>query len=65
MKEWLLNVVMRSILAAVAIYFINTWMEGMGLQAEVGINAFTVLTSGFLGLPGLLALYGLGIYKGL
>ena len=65
MKEWLLNVVMRSILAVVAIYFINTWMEGMGLQTRVGINAFTVLTSGFLGLPGLLALYGIGIYKGL
>lgn len=60
--EWLLNLVMRSILGTVAIYFINLGFAGFGISLGVGINAATVLTSGILGFPGLLALYGIGIY---
>lgn len=61
--EWLLNIVMRSILGTIAIYFINICLESAGVSVEVGINAFTVLTSGFLGFPGVLALYGIGLYR--
>lgn len=61
--EWILNVAMRSILGTIAMYFINSWLEAAGISIEVGINAFTVLTSGILGFPGILALYGIGIYK--
>lgn len=61
--EWLLNIVMRSILGTIAIYFINLILSGLGIDLHVGINAVTVLTSGILGIPGLLALYGLGIYQ--
>ncbi len=62
MKEWLINVIMRSVLGTIAIYFINSWLGTIGFSVAVGINAFTVLTSGILGLPGLLALYGIGFY---
>ncbi len=61
--EKLLNCVMRGILGTIAIYFINTALEKMGVSVGVGINAATVLTSGILGFPGLLALYGIGFYK--
>lgn len=61
--EWLLNVFMRSILGTVAIYFVNSALAAAGISLGVGINAITVLTSGVLGLPGLLALYCLGIYR--
>ena len=61
--EWLLNVFMRSILGTIAIYFINSALAGAGVDLGIGINALTVLTSGILGFPGLLALYGIGIYK--
>ncbi len=61
--EWLLNLVMRSILGPVAIYFINGALAMQGVSLGIGINAVTVLTSGILGIPGLLALYGLGIYR--
>lgn len=61
--EWLLNVVMRSILGTIVIYFVNGGLATMGISLGVGINAVTVLTSGILGIPGLLALYGLGIYQ--
>ena len=61
--EWMLNVLMRGILGTIAIYFINNVLLGCGIPVEVGINPVTVLTSGILGFPGLLALYGIGFYK--
>ena len=61
--EWILNLVMRSILGTIAIYFINMGFASVGYASGVGVNAVTVLTSGILGFPGLLALYGIGIYK--
>lgn len=61
--EKILNIVMRAILGTIAIYFINTALARGGISLGVGINAFTVLTSGILGFPGLLALYGVGLYR--
>ena len=61
--EWLLNVLMRSILGTIAIYFVNGALAWAGISLNVGINPVTVLTSGILGIPGLLAIYGIGIYN--
>lgn len=61
--EWLLNVVMRGVLGAIAIYFINMGLVAVGFMPGIGVNAVTVLTSGMLGFPGLLILYGLWIYQ--
>ena len=61
--EQILNILLRGILGTIAIYFINSALEAVGLSLGVGINAVTVLTSGILGFPGLLALYGIGFYK--
>lgn len=61
--EWMLNVVMRSVLGTIAIYFINIMLDFVGISLGVGINAMTILTCGILGIPGLLALYGVGIYQ--
>lgn len=61
--EWMLNVLMRGILGTIAIYFINDALLGMGIPIEVGINPVTVLTSGFLGFPGLVVLYGIHFFK--
>lgn len=64
-KKWecLLNVVMRCVLGAIAIYFINLGLAAMGFLSGIGVNMLTVLTSGILGFPGLLLLYGLWIYQ--
>lgn len=62
-KEWILNVILRSIFGVIAMYFINAALAGAGISLGVGINGATVLTSGILGIPGLAALYGLGLYK--
>lgn len=61
--EWLLNLAMRSILGTIAMYFVNGALASMGLALQVGINVYTVLTTGILGVPGLLALYGIGLYR--
>lgn len=61
--EWLLNVLMRSILGTIAIYFVNGALAWAGITVNVGINPVTVLTSGILGFPGLVAIYGVGIYN--
>lgn len=62
-KEWVLNVFMRSILGVIAIYFINAALAERGIYLGVGINPWTVLTSGILGIPGVAVLYGIGLYK--
>ena len=61
--EWMLNIVLRSIMGALMIHFTNMALAVVGISLGIGINALTILTSGILGFPGLLALYGIGIYK--
>lgn len=63
--EWLLNFLLRGVLGAVAIYFINLAVVSHGYPALVGINPATVLTCSVLGFPGLAALYGLQAFHSL
>ena len=60
--EKILNLVMRAILGTIAMYFINSVLDRMGVSLGVGINAATVLTSGILGFPGVAMLYGINFY---
>lgn len=62
-SEWLLNACMRGILGAIAIYFVNMYLEKKGIYLGVGINPVTFLTSAILGFPGLAALFGIGFYR--
>ena len=61
--EKVINLVMRSILGTIAIYFVNAALEKAGISLGVGINAVTVLTSGILGFPGIAVLYGIHFFK--
>lgn len=61
--EGLLNIVMRSVLGTIAIYFINMAMAEAGISLNVGINPITPLTCGILGFPGVAGLYGLSIFQ--
>ena len=56
MMEKILNLIMRAILGTIAMYFVNSLLDSLGMSLGVGINAATVLTSAVLGFPGLLAL---------
>ena len=61
--EWLVNFILRAVMGTIGIYAINYILAARQIQVMVGINPFTVLTSGILGFPGLMALYGIGFYK--
>lgn len=62
-KEWLLNLVLRTVLGTLAVVTVNMMMETAGMTVVVGVNPVTLLTSAFLGFPGLAALYGVQFYK--
>ena len=61
--EWLLNFALRGIMGTIAIYFINMGVTFLGFTTVVGINAVSILTTGILGIPGIVMLYGLSIYE--
>ena len=61
--EKVINLVMRSILGTIAIYFVNAALEKAGISLGVGINAVTVLTSGILGFSGVSLLYAVAAFQ--
>lgn len=54
---------LRGILCALIIYFANIGFKEADISVSVGFNSVTLLTSGILGFPGLLLLYGIKIYE--
>ncbi len=60
--EWLVNFVLRAVMGTVGIYAINYMLAARQFHVAVGINPFTVLTSGILGFPGVAMLYGINFY---
>lgn len=61
--EWIINFVLRAVLGTIGIYFLNNFLIASNISAAVGINPMTVLTSGILGFPGLVVLYGINFFK--
>ena len=60
-----ISFLLRGIVCALIIYFVNMGLKKAGLNISVGYNSASLLTSGMLGFPGLLLLYGIKIYKSL
>jgi inhibitor of the pro-sigma K processing machinery len=63
--EWLVNFVLRAVMGSVGIYFLNYLLAIQNISVAVGINPATVLTSGILGFPGVIVLYGIDLFKNL
>lgn len=61
--EKILDFLLRIVVGILAMYFVNSLLGRMGFPTIVGINGISVLTCGFLGFPGLVALYAFGFYK--
>ncbi|MCM1049831.1 MAG: pro-sigmaK processing inhibitor BofA family protein [Clostridiales bacterium] len=61
--EWIINFVLRAVLGTIGIYFLNNFLLSSNILVIVGINPMTVLTSGILGFPGLVVLYGINFFK--
>lgn len=61
--EWMINFVLRAVMGTIGIHFINYFLFSQEISTGVGINPVTVLTSGLLGFPGLIVLYGINFFK--
>ena len=60
---FIVSFIVRAIVGMALIFFVNEFLSSKGIDARVGLNPISFLTSGILGIPGLLALYGIGIYQ--
>ena len=56
---------LRACVGTAGIYLLDFVLTISGFQISVGVNAFTVLSNGLLGLPGFILLYGLAYYYSL
>ena len=57
-NQILVNFIVRAILGMGLIFFANQFFMYKEIAVEVGFNAVSFLTAGFLGLPGVAMLYG-------
>ena len=64
-SEWLMDFVIRMVYGVLAIMVVNYLLQKAGVNIVAELNLFVVLTSGILGFPGVLALYGIIFYKSL
>lgn len=61
-KRWIGTVIVRAVLSIVVIYLINTVVLNFGIATLVGINLVSIGVMAFLGVPGLLLLYGASLF---
>lgn len=59
MKTMIKKFLFRAILGMLAIVLVNQILAYFGNSLSVGINIWTCLTSGTLGIPGVALLYGI------
>lgn len=61
-KKWVGTVLVRGILSVVVIYLINTVAVNFGIATLVGVNLVSIGVIAFLGVPGILLLYGASLF---
>lgn len=59
----LLNFLIRAIVGMVIIFFANDFLASQGIEAAVGLNPVSFITSGTMGIPGVALLYGIVFYR--
>ena len=59
--EIMIGFILRALCGLVCIYVVNYVMLHFQYQGTIGVNPYTLLASGLLGLPGLIALYAIKI----
>ena len=61
--KWVLHTMFRGGLGMIMIALINEILTSFGLFAPVGINLLNFLVTAILGMPGIFALYGIGLWQ--
>ena len=59
----IVNFLVRALIGMALIFFVNEFLSSRGINAAVGLNAVTFLTSGTRGIPGVALLYGIVFYR--
>ena len=60
---FIVNFLIRALVGMALIFFVNEFLSSRGIDAAVGFNAVTLLTSGTLGITGVALLYGIVFYR--
>ena len=60
--EMIINFILRGILGLLLIYFGNCALAGWMPELHIGYNLISFGTAGFLGIPGVLMLFGINLY---
>lgn len=60
--DLIMDFFLRACVGTAGIYLLDFVITISGYQITVGVNAFTVLSNGLLGLPGFILLYGLAFF---
>lgn len=55
----LLRFLFRGVLGLAVIFVVNQCLNSQGISMQVGYNGVSFLTSGILGIPGVVLLYGI------
>lgn len=60
---FVINFIIRVVIGLGLIFFINEYLSYKQIEVAVGINPVSAVVSGFLGVPGVVLLYGILVYK--
>ena len=63
--EILINFIYRMVFGIICTYFLNQLVQVMGVGLQVGLNGWTIMVLGGLGIPGVVLLFALQFVSGL
>ena len=63
--EILINFIYRMVFGIICTYFLNQLVQVMGVGLQVGLNGWTVIVLGSLGVPGVVLLFAIQFVSGL
>ena len=58
----IINFLVRAVIGAALIFFVNEFLVSKGINSKVGMNLINLTVSGVFGIPGVILLYGIGLY---
>lgn len=62
-SSFVINFMVRAVLGMGIIFGVNKYLAYQGVSLSVGMNGLSFLTSGILGFPGVVLLYGIMAYQ--
>ncbi len=60
---FIINFLIRAVIGLGIIFFVNKYLDYRNISVAVGMNGISFLTTGCLGIPGVLLLYGILFYS--